>query len=252
MQSKFGLNRTRMTRIGRISTDPCASASSAQSVLYHTIFLSVLIEDAWRSLNCLEKKHVRPDYSIILDWIKKDSSVLDLGCHEGDLLSLIVKEKNARAHGIEIDEQAIYKCVELGLSVSHQDIDNGLSEYGDESFDYVILNQSIQQVKKPDIVLKESLRVGKEVIIGFPNFAHFRARCQIFFRGKTPITPSLPYEWYETPNLHFLSISDFRDYCKRQDIRIKRSAFFCNDRMTGMTNIVPNLLAQNGLFLISK
>jgi len=169
-----------------------------------TILLSALIEDAWRWFNFLERKPVRPDYSIIVDWIKNDSSVLDLGCHDGELLSLIVKEKNTRAHGIEIDEHAIYKCVELGLSVSHQDIDNGLSEYGDESFDYVILNQSIQQVKKPDVVLGEALRVGKEVIIGFPNFAYFKSRFQIFFRGKTPVTPSLPYEWYETPNLHFL------------------------------------------------
>jgi methionine biosynthesis protein MetW len=195
---------------------------------------------------------IRPDHSIILDWIKNDSSVLDLGCHEGELLSLIVKKKNARVQGIEIDEQAIYECVELGLSVSHQDIDNGLSEYGDESFDYVILNQSIQQVKKPDVVLKESLRVGKEVVVGFPNFAHYSSRFQIFFRGRTPLIPSLPYEWYETPNLHFLSISDFRDYCQRQGIRIKKSAFFCNVRITGMTNLFPNLLAQNGLFLISK
>ncbi len=192
---------------------------------------------------------IRPDYKIILDWIKDESSVLDLGCHEGELLSLITKKKNARAHGIEIDEQAIYKCVEIGLSVSHQDIDNGLSEYGDESFDYVILNQSLQQVKKPYVVLKESLRVGKEVIIGFPNFAHFRVRYQIFFRGKTPVTGSLPYEWYETPNLHFLSISDFRDYCQRRDIRIKRTAFIGNTILTGM---LPNLIAQTGMFLISK
>ena len=221
MDSKFSLNRTRRKRIGRISTD-------------------------------LERKPLRPDYSIIHDWIKNDSSVLDLGCHEGELLSLIVKKKNARAQGIEIDEKAIYKCVELGLSVSHQDIDNGLSEYGDESFDYVILNQSIQQVKKPDVVLKESLRVGKEVVVGFPNFAHYSSRFQIFFRGKTPVTPSLPYEWYETPNLHFLSISDFRDYCRKQNIRIRRMAFFSNDGMIVMTNILANLLAQNGLFLISK
>jgi len=217
--------------------------------MYNTIFLSALTDDAWQWLKFLGKKPIRSDYSIILDWIKNDSSVLDLGCNGGELLSLIVKENNARAHGIEIDEQAIYKCVELGLSVSHQDIDNGLSEYNDESFDYVILNQSIQQVKKPDVVLKESLRVGKEVIIGFPNFAHFRARFQIFFRGKTPVTPSLPYEWYETPNLHFLSISDFMDYCQKQDIRIQRTAFIGN---TGMVGIFPNLLAQTGLFLISK
>ena len=250
MQSKFGLNKTWMTRIGRISTD--LQASSTRSVPHTTILLSVLIEDAWRSLNDMGKKPLRPDYNIILDWIKNDSSVLDLGCHEGELLSLIVKEKNARAQGIEIDEQAIYKCVELGLSVSHQDIDNGLSEYGDESFDYVILNQSIQQVKKPDVVLKEALRVGKEVIVGFPNFAHYSSRFQIFFSGRTPLTPSLPYEWFETPNLHFLSISDFRDYCKKQNIRIRRRTFFSNDGMTGMTNLLANLLAQNGLFLITK
>ncbi len=192
---------------------------------------------------------VKLEYRIILNWILDEASVLDLGCHEGELLSLIVREKNARAHGIEIDEQAIYKCVALGLSVSHQDIDNGLSEYGDESFDYVILNQSLQQVKKPDVVLKESLRVGKEVVIGFPNFAHYMARYQIFFRGKTPVTPSLPYEWYETPNLHFLSISDFNDYCQRLNIMIKRTAFIGNARMV---SIFPNLLAQTGLFLISK
>ncbi len=175
--------------------------------------------------------------------------MLDLGCNEGELLSLIVKEKNARAQGIEIDEQAIYKCVELGLRVSHQDIDNGLSEYGDGSFDYVILNQSIQQVKKPDVVLKESLRVGKEVIVGFPNFAHYSSRLQIFFRGRTPVTSSLPYQWFETPNLHFLSISDFRDYCRSQDIRIKRSAFIGKN---GFSGLLPNLFAQTGLFLISK
>jgi methionine biosynthesis protein MetW len=192
---------------------------------------------------------VRSDYRIILDWIKGGSSVLDLGCHEGELLSLIVREKNARAHGIEIDEQAIYKCVALGLSVSQQDIDNGLSEYGDRSFDYVILNQCLQQVKKPGEVLRESLRVGNEVVIGFPNFAHYRSRYQIFFRGKTPVTTSLPYQWYETPNLHFLSISDFYNYCQRQNIRIKRTAFVGNTRMIG---ILPNLLAQTGMFLISK
>jgi len=192
---------------------------------------------------------IRLDYRIIIDWIKGESSVLDLGCHEGELLSLIVREKNARAHGIEIDEQAIYNCVALGLGVSHQDIDNGLSEYGDEAFDYVILNQSLQQVKKPDVVLKESLRVGKEVVIGFPNFAYYKARFQIFFRGKTPITPSLPYEWYETPNLHFLSISDFAGYCRKRGIKIKRDAFLNG---AGIVRILPNLLAQAGIFLISK
>ncbi len=189
------------------------------------------------------------DYGIILDWIAEGSSVLDLGCQNGELLSLIIKHKNARAHGIEIDEQAIYKCIALGLNVSHQDIDNGLSEYEDGTFDYVILNQSLQQVRKPDTVLKESLRVGKEVVIGFPNFAYYKARYQIFFKGKTPLTPSLPYQWYETPNLHFLSISDFIEYCRMRDIKIRRAAFLNG---SSMVRIMPNLFAQTGMFLVSK
>jgi len=189
------------------------------------------------------------EYSVILDMIRRDSSVLDLGCYEGELLSILIRERNVRAHGIEIDEKAIYRCVARGVSVSHQDIDNGLSEYADNSFDYVILNQSLQQVKKPDIVLKEALRVGKEVIIGFPNFAHYETRLQIFFKGKTPVTTSLPYEWYDTPNLHFLSISDFIGYCRKRDFKIKRAAFLGGNRIIRM---FPNLFAQTGIFLISK
>ncbi len=113
----------------------------------------------------------------------------------------------------------------------------------------MILNQSLQQVRKPDAVLNESLRVGKEIVIGFPNFAYYKARYQIFFKGKTPITLSLPYQWYETPNLHFLSISDFVEYCKKRDIKIKRTAFLNG---ASIVRILPNLFAQTGMFLISK
>src|SRR4030042_710138 len=133
------------------------------------------------------------EYEAILKWIRQGSSVLDLGCGNGELLDLLVREKSVRAQGIEISEQAIYQCVAKGLSVFHEDIDHGLSDYADHSFDYVILNQSFQQVKSADLVLKEALRVGREVIVGFPNFAHYQARLQIFFRGKTPVTPSQPY-----------------------------------------------------------
>ncbi len=185
----------------------------------------------------------------ILEWIRQGSSVLDLGCGDGELLALLVREKSVKAQGIEISEQAIYECVARGLSVFHEDIDNGLCGYGDKTFDYVILNQSLQQVKKPDIVLKEALRVGKEVIIGFPNFAHYQARLQIFFQGKTPITPSLPYEWYDTPNLHFLSILDFMEYCHQRSIRIKKSVFIGKNRGV---KIFPNLLALTGIFLVFK
>jgi len=189
------------------------------------------------------------EYQTILEWVRQGASVLDLGCGDGELLSLLVRAKNVRAQGIEIDEQAIYQCVAKGLSVFHEDIDNGLPEYGDKSFDYVILHQSFQQVKKPDVVMKEALRVGREVIIGIPNFAHYSARCQIFFRGKTPITPSLPYEWHDTPNLHFLSISDFIEYCRRREIEIKRS-FFAGKN--GEVRRFPNLFALTGIFLIVR
>jgi len=187
--------------------------------------------------------------NVIISWVKPGSSVLDLGCGDGVLLNRLVDEKNVKAQGIEVDEQAIYKCVAKGLSVFHGDIDSGLSEYNDDSFDYVILSQSFQQVHKPDLVLKESLRVGKEVIVSFPNFAHYSARLQITFRGKTPVTPSLPYEWYNTPNLHFLSISDFIEYCGKRDIKVKKSAFVGMNRRV---KIIPNLFALIGIFLITE
>ena len=136
------------------------------------------------------------EYRIILDWIEQSSSVLDLGCGDGGLTTLLVQEKEVRAQGIEIDEQAIHECVAQGLSVFQQDIDTGLAEYLDKCLDYVILSQTLQQVKKPDFVLKEALRVGKQTIVSFPNFVYYPARFQIFFRGKVPVTPSLPHEWY--------------------------------------------------------
>jgi len=189
------------------------------------------------------------EYKAILKWIHQGSSVLDLGCGDGALLDLLVREREIQAQGIEIDEQAIYQCVARGLSVFHEDIDNGLSGYGDKTFDYVILNQSLQQIKKPDVVVKEALRVGREVIIGFPNFAHYQARLQIFFKGKTPVTPSLPYEWHDTPNLHFLSISDFIEYCHQRNIEIEKSFFIGKHRMV---RILPNLFALIGIFLVSN
>lgn len=194
-------------------------------------------------------EEISPDYRVILEIVEPSSTVLDLGCGNGDLLSLLVREKGIRAQGIEIDDKAIFDCVAKGLSVFQDDIDTGLPEYGDKSFDFVILNQSIQQVKKPDDVLKEALRVGKKVIVGIPNFAHIKARSQIFFRGRVPVTPSLPYEWHDTPNLHFLSLFDFVDYCRKRNMRIERSVFL---GAHGRVRFLPNLFARTGIFVISE
>jgi len=197
----------------------------------------------------MESDLISLDHKIILGLVRQGSSVLDLGCGDGELLSELAREKKAKVQGIEIDEQAIYKCVARGLSVLHGDIDSALADYGDKSFDYVILNQSFQQVKKPAAVLREALQVGKEVIVGFPNFTHYSARLQLFFRGRTPVTPSLPYEWYDTPNLHFLSISDFIEYCRKRNIVIERTAFVGRSKRI---RILPNIFALVGIFLLSN
>jgi methionine biosynthesis protein MetW len=196
----------------------------------------------------MERARISPDHEAILELVTRSSSVLDLGCGTGDLLALLVKEKDVKAQGIEIDDKAIFECVAKGLSVFHDDIDTGLPEYGDKSFDFVILNQSIQQVKKPDMVLKEAMRVGKKVIVGIPNFTYLTARLQIFFQGRVPVTPSLPYEWHDTPNLHFLSLLDFSVYCRKRNIRIERAIYL---GQKGRVGLFPNLFAQIGIFVIS-
>jgi methionine biosynthesis protein MetW len=189
------------------------------------------------------------EHKVISGWISSGASVLDLGCGDGELLSLLIRNKQVHAQGVELSEHAIQRCVAAGLSVFQQDIDTGLTEYGDKSVDYVILNQTLQQVRKPDFAIKEALRVGKKVIVGFPNFCYISDRFQIFFRGKVPVTQSLPYEWYDTPNLHFLSIADFKDYCKKNHITIENSAFISKNRLV---RFLPNLFGEVGLFLLSK
>ena len=192
---------------------------------------------------------IRLDHKVILGMVTDGASVLDLGCGEGELLSILEKEMKVRGQGIEFSEQAIYSCVEKGLSVYHGDIDTGLSEYGDGSFDYVILNESLQQVWKSGVVLNEALRVGRKVIVGFPNFGYYSVRLQVFFGGRTPVTPSLPYMWYDTPNVHFISISDFEEYCKNRGVSVLDSVFI---RKNSVTRILPNLFADTGIFMISK
>ena len=191
----------------------------------------------------------RLDHRIIAELIAPGSSVLDLGCGTGELLYLLIKDRGVHGQGIEIDEQAIYTCVAKGLNVIHGDIDSGLFEYPDRSFDYVILNQSLQQVRHVEPVVEDSLRVGRKVIVGFPNFAHFSARLQMFLKGRAPVTASLPYQWYETPNLHFLSVSDFFIFCRDKGIIIERCEYIGN---RGRISRLPNIFAQVGIFVIFR
>ena len=197
----------------------------------------------------MKDNNIRLDHRIIFKIIEPGSSVLDLGCGEGELLSLLVREKKVKARGIELKDEAIYRCVEKGLSVFHGDIEGGLGEYPDNSFDYVVLNQSMQETKKVEFVLNESLRVGKKAIIGFPNFAYIRSRFDLFFKGKAPVTTSLPYSWYESPNIHFLSIRDFENYCRDKKMNILERYYLGRNTVI---RCFPNLLALNAIFVIKK
>lgn len=186
---------------------------------------------------------------IVTDWIPEKATVLDLGCGNGELLSMLEREKHANVQGIEIDEKAIYSCVEKGLSVFHGDIDTGLAEYPDKAFDYIVLNKSLQEIIHPDTVIEEAFRVGNNIIVSFPNFAHINARLRMFFNGRVPITKSLPYSWYNTPNLHFLSIKDFIDYCRVKNVSIERKSFV---GVSSKVSFLPNIFAQTAIFHIKK
>jgi methionine biosynthesis protein MetW len=192
---------------------------------------------------------IRIDHQVILSMVRPRSKVLDLGCGDGTLLSLLIKQKECTGTGIEISEEAIYKCVAKDLSVSHGDIDSSLSDYSTKRFDYVILCESLQQVLSPKNVILEALRIGKKVIVGIPNFCHFKARVQIFFQGRVPVTKDLPYQWYDTPNLRFLSLKDFRYFCRRNGITILEEQGLGEDKIQRLR---PNLFANTGLFLLEK
>jgi methionine biosynthesis protein MetW len=193
--------------------------------------------------------NIRLDHRIIFSVIEKGAKILDLGCGEGDLLNLLTREKQVTAQGIEKDDRAIQECVKKGVSVFHDDIESGLREYPDNSFDYVILNQSMEEIKNVESLIHDALRIGNRIIISFPNFAYYKSRVMLFFSGRAPVTKSLPYSWFDTPNVRFLTITDFRDFCIQKKIRITGSYFLGERREI---KIMPNLFALNAIFILSR
>ena len=197
----------------------------------------------------MNPKALRLDHDVIYRIVEPESKVLDLGCGNVDRIYCLARVQGAKVQGIEYDDNAIHECVKRGLSVFHSDIEGGLGEYPDCSFDYVILNQSMQEAKQVDLVIQDALRVGRTVIVGFPNFAYIGARLMLFFRGKAPITPSLPYCWHDTPNIRFLSIGDFRDFCREKNLRVREA--HCLGKK-GIIPFWPNLFALNAIFVVTK
>ncbi|HCL57794.1 MAG TPA: methionine biosynthesis protein MetW [Spirochaetia bacterium] len=191
----------------------------------------------------------RIDYQIIADLIESGSSVLDLGCGNGRLLEILIKEKNVQGVGIEKDHSMVKKSLEKGIPVIQANLDGGLSEYPDKSFDFVVLSLTLQALKKPDLVISEMLRIGKKAIVSFPNFGHFLLRYSILFKGKMPKSKFLPFEWYNTPNIHFCSINDFKEFCKANKIKIVKKIFLKNFNKI-IKEFLPNIFASIGIFVL--
>jgi len=202
-----------------------------------------------------DSSSLRYDLKIIASWIEPGSKVLDLGCGEGDLLHFLKEKKQVKGTGIERAEAKVAQCVERGLSVLQGDINEEVSDYPDESFDYVILSQTLQQVYEPDELIRSILRIGKNGIVSFPNFSHWLVRLQLLYSGYAPITKQLPHEWYDTPNIRVITLKDFRRFSKEmgftilKEVAIETSNYPLGGRI--ISNL-PNLLAAYGIFLIGK
>ena len=196
-----------------------------------------------------------PEHKLILSLIEAGTRVLDLGCGEGDLLLALKVLKGVRAEGIELSDACIQACVAKGLfSVQHGDLDEGLADYPNKSVDYVISTNTIQVLHRPMVLIREMARVGKRCIVSFPNFAHWRVRWQLFLKGRMPKTLKLPYEWYETLNIHLTTIHDFQDFCRKAGLKALREIPLRTSTHGKCTEVtfLPNLRADAAIFILEE
>lgn len=193
---------------------------------------------------------LRPDLAIIAANVAAGSRVLDVGCGDGALMAALRDTRQVDARGLELDAGDVAAAVGRGLSVVQGDADTDLADYPDNSFDYAILSQTLQTTRHPDVVLENLLRIGKHAFVSFPNFAHWRVRASLLFGGRMPVTRLLPIAWYATPNIHHVTVDDFRGLVKERGITIEGSWFLSGDQRTG--SAMANLFAEHAVFLLRR
>jgi len=197
----------------------------------------------------------RGDHKVVAELVPQGSRVLDIGSADGELLDLLARERNVDGRGIELSQDGVNRCVARGLSVIQGDADMDLADYPDRAFDVAIMSQTLQATRAPKDVMRELLRIGKQVVVSLPNFAHWRNRAQLLFRGRMPVTKYLPYEWYDTPNIHFCSLRDFVELCRELDADVEKAI-----ALSAKGNKIPvnapwwvwNIVAEQAVFLLKR
>lgn len=196
---------------------------------------------------------MRADLQKISEWIKPDSRVLDLACGDGALLEYLQNHKNVTGYGLEIDPHHIVACIDKGVNVIQTDLDAGLSDFDENSFDYVVMTQSLQAMRYPAQLLKEMLRVGQQGIVSFPNFGYWKCRLEFILKGRMPITNSLPNNWHDTPNIHLCTLKDFNELCNQQQIRILQCTIGDAKHQANFSmRLLPNLLSEVAIYRFTR
>ena len=195
----------------------------------------------------------RGDFEIIKNWVKPQSRILDLACGDGQLLHELEQEKQSRGYGLEINPQNIEACIHRGVNVLEQNLDRGLSNFKDHSFDTVVMTQALQVLNYPHLVLDEMLRIGRECIVTFPNFGHWRCRSYLTMNGKMPVSKFMPYTWYDTPNIHFCTFKDFEALCQQRNYKVLSRMVVDQSHQGSLLNrLLPNLMGEVAIYHLTS
>lgn len=197
----------------------------------------------------MSANYIRPDFDVVTDWVPRGASVLDLGCGDGELLARLQRERNTKGYGVEINDASVLACMERGINVLQGDIESGLNLFEDAAFDVVILSQTLQATRHTEALVREVLRVGKSAIVTLPNFGHWSVRWQLGIGGRMPVSKRLPYQWYDTPNVHFSTITDFDVFCQEKSITVERRAVLSGGKLI---STLPNLRGETAVFQIMR